>query len=374
MPPARAFGNVLHRAHDRNDAPMTDAAAGTRAGPDFDTSRLEGWLEAHVAGFRGPVEVRRFSGGQSNPTYLLETPAARYVLRKKPPGTLLPSAHAVDREYRVIGALGREGSAPVPAALALCTDDSVIGTMFYVMSCVDGRVFWDPRLPEVPRAARRAYAEAAVDALARVHAVDWRAAGLEDFGKPAQYLERQISRWGKQYAADEAAGRVPAMEKLIDWLGANVPPGDDASVVHGDYRLDNVMFDPSGPRVRAILDWELATLGHPLADFTYYLMVYRLPTLAFPGLLGVDLEAEGLPGEAEVVETYCRRTGRDGIPALDYYMAFAMFRLAAIFHGIRGRVLRGTAASEKAREYARHVETLADLGWAQAERAMRAGH
>lgn len=338
---------------------------------DIDVARLEPWLAAHVPGFAGPATVTRFSDGQSNPTYLVSTPGARYVLRRKPSGVLLPSAHAVDREYRVIGALGATGEVPVPRALALCQDESVIGTTFYVMSHVAGRVFWNPRFPEVPREQRRAYGEALTDAIARVHRVDWRAAGLADFGKPAQYLERQLARWGRQYREDEAAGRVETMDRLIDWLGANVPPGDDASVVHGDYRCDNVIFDPEAPRVAAILDWELATLGHPLADFTYYLMVYRLPPLAFPGLLGVDLEAEGLPTEAEAVAAYCRRTGRDCIPALDYYMAFSMFRLAAIFHGIRGRVIRGTAASARAQEYARHVEALAELAWAQVERARR---
>jgi aminoglycoside phosphotransferase (APT) family kinase protein len=352
---------------------MSDALSVSRVGPDFDPTQLQAWLEARIPGFCGPVEVHRFAVGQSNPTYLLETPTARYVLRRKPPGVLLPSAHAVDREYRVIAALGQHSSVPVPEALALCTDEAVIGTWFYVMSWVDGRTFLDPSLPQVPRSERPIYAEAAVDALARVHAVDWRAAGLEDFGRPAHYLERQITRWAKQYASDEAAGRVPVMERLIDWLGRNVPPGEDASIVHGDYRLDNLMFDRSCPSVRAILDWELATLGHPLADFAYYLMVYRLPTLAFPGLLGVNVDAVGLPGEADLVATYCRLTGREGIPALDYFMAFGMFRLAAIFHGIRGRILRGTAASVKSVEYARQVEAIAELGWGQAEHAMRGG-
>jgi aminoglycoside phosphotransferase (APT) family kinase protein len=337
---------------------------------EFDTSRLQRWMEDHVPDFRGPLAVRRFAAGQSNPTYLIESATTRYVLRRKPPGALLPSAHAVDREYRVIAALGAHSSAPVPKALALCNDEAVIGTSFYVMSHVDGRVFWDPRLPEIARSDRRDYIKAAVSGLAQIHSVDWRAAGLEDFGKPIQYLDRQIARWGKQYAADSAAGRVPAMERLIEWLGRNIPPGDEAALIHGDYRLDNLMFDPMAPTLRAILDWELATLGHPLADFTYYLMVYRLPTLAFPGLLGVDLEAAGLPTEAQVVTTYCQLTGREGLPAVDYFMAFGMFRLAAIFHGIRGRILRGTATSARAAEYARHVETIAELGWAQALRAM----
>jgi aminoglycoside phosphotransferase (APT) family kinase protein len=272
----------------------------------------------------------------------------------------------------VLSALAGRTDVPVPRPVALCTDDAVIGTWFYVMEHVDGRIFWDPTFPEVPRAERRACYDAMNDALARVHRVDWQAAGLADFGRPARYLERQIARWAGQYAGDEAAGRVPAMDRLIEWLRANVPPGDESAVVHGDYRCDNLVFHPAEPRVVAILDWELATIGHPLADFAYHLMVYRLPSLAFPGLAGVDVRAAGLPTEAEYVAAYCRRTGRDGIPRLDFYLAFCMFRLAAIFHGIRGRVIRGTAVGANAQAYARHVEALAELGWAQAEVAMRA--
>jgi aminoglycoside phosphotransferase (APT) family kinase protein len=348
---------------------MDQTIPGSDGDPDLDPTRLYGWLEAYVPQFRGPATLRRFASGQSNPTYLIETPTSRYVLRRKPPGTLLPSAHAVDREFRIIQALDAYGSIPVPKALALCTDDSVIGSWFYVMSCVDGRVFWDPSLSQVPREERYAYAQAAVEALAKLHKVDWRKAGLEGFGKPARYIERQIDRWAKQYVTDEAAGRVLAMERLIDWLGRHIPSDNDASIVHGDYRLDNLMFERAEPSVAAILDWELATVGHPLADFAYYLMIYRLPTLAFPGLLGVDVEAQGLPAEATLVDIYSQFTGRSGIPCLDYFIAFGMFRLAAIFHGIRGRVLRGTAMSKRATLYARHVEAIAELGCEQAERA-----
>jgi aminoglycoside phosphotransferase (APT) family kinase protein len=341
-----------------------------REGMAFDVSPLADWLTANVQGFAGPLTVDQFSGGQSNPTYLLTTATRKYVLRRKPPGVLLPSAHAVDREYRVLVALANT-EVPAPQPLAICTDTEVIGTWFYVMSHVEGRIFWDPRLPDVVSAERRGYYDAMNHAIASLHRLDFRAVGLSDFGKPTAYLARQISRWSKQYWDDPASGRVADLDRLIDWLQQNTPAGDEAAIVHGDFRCDNLIFHPTEPRVLAILDWELATIGHPLADFAYQLMIYRLPSLAFPGLAGVDLTKEGLPSEDEYVASYCRHTGRDGIPNRDFYIAFCVFRLAAIFHGIRGRVLRGTAVSVKAREYARHVETLAALGWAQAEQAMR---
>jgi aminoglycoside phosphotransferase (APT) family kinase protein len=340
-----------------------------RPGFELDLARLEPWLAAHVEGFRGPLEVRQFSGGQSNPTYLLSTPAQRYVLRRKPPGVLLPSAHAVDREYRVITALGRHTDVPVARSHALCTDDAVIGTWFYVMEHIEGRVFWDASLPEVPREARPRYFDALNAAIASLHAADYVAAGLADFGKPGGYFARQIARWSKQYREDAAAGRVEAMERLIEWLPAHIPPGEEASVVHGDYRCDNVIFHPTEPRVLAILDWELATVGHPLADFGYHLMSWRMPQLGVVGLAGRDLAALNIPTEAEYVAAYCRRTGRAGIPHLDFYVAFSFFRLAGICHGIRGRIIRGTAASAAAREHAKHVEPIAELGWMQAGRA-----
>jgi aminoglycoside phosphotransferase (APT) family kinase protein len=335
----------------------------------IDVGRLEAYLREHVAGFAGPCTVRQFKGGQSNPTYLLETPTRRYVLRRKPPGTLLASAHAVDREYRVIRALGEGSRVPVPETYALCTDDTVIGTWFYVMDYVDGRIIWDPALEEVARSERRAHALALVGALAELHRVDPVAIGLGDFGKPAAYMSRQIARWSKQYLTDEAAPRVPSMDRLIDWLPQHLPAVEEpAAIVHGDYRIDNVVFDAREPRVLAILDWELATLGDPLADFAYHLMLYRLPTISIPGLAGRDVAALGLPTEAEYVAHYCERAGRPGIEHLEFYLAFSMFRLAGIFHGIAGRVARGTAVSEKARDYARHVHTVADCAWQQAQR------
>jgi aminoglycoside phosphotransferase (APT) family kinase protein len=351
---------------------VADPLAGTtpqRAGFELDIARLEPYLAEHVEGYRGPLEIRQFSGGQSNPTYLLVTPQQRYVLRRKPPGVLLASAHAVDREYRVVTALGRHTDVPVARTYALCTDEGVIGTWFYVMEHVAGRIFWDGGFPEVAREDRPRYCDALNAALASLHNADYVAAGLADFGKPNGYFERQIARWTKQYRDDTAAGRVESMERLIEWLPQHIPPGEEASVVHGDYRCDNVVFHPTEPRVLAILDWELATIGHPLADFGYHLLTYRMPQAPLNGLAGRDLAALNIPDEAEYVAAYCRRTGRDGIPHLDFYVAFNLFRLAGICHGIRGRVIRGNAVNERALDRAKMVEPVADLAWQQATRA-----
>lgn len=340
-----------------------------RAGMGFDVARLEAWLAERIAGFGGPLTVRQFKGGQSNPTYLLRTPARSYVLRRKPPGRLLASAHAIDREYRVVSALGAHTPVPVARTYVLCTDEAVIGSWFYVMDFVDGRVLWDPTLPDVPREARRSHCDAALAALASLHRVDPVAVGLADYGRAGGYLPRQIARWTKQYREDEAAGRIEAMDRLIEWLPRHLPAAEQpAAVVHGDYRFDNLIFDATGPRVRAIIDWELSTLGDPLADFAYYLMTWRMPSLSLPGLAGRDLPALGLPTERECVTEYCRLTGREGVPDLAFYIAFCMFRLAGIFHGIRGRVLRGTAVSARAREFAAHTDTMAALAWEQARR------
>lgn len=336
----------------------------------LDVERLTTYLREHVPGFTGPLQVRRFKGGQSNPTYLLETPRRRYVLRRKPPGLLLASAHAVDREYRVLTALSTLTDVPAPRTYVLCTDDSIIGTWFYVMDHIEGRVFWDSTFPEIPRERRRDYYDAMNAAIASLHRVVPGEVGLADFGKSNAYMARQIARWSKQYREDEAAGRIESLDRLVDWLPAHLPATEPPpAVVHGDFRADNLMFHPTEPRVIAILDWELSTIGDPIADFAYHLMPYRMPTTALPGLLHADLDALGLPHEGEYVARYCERTGRDGIPDLDFYVTFCMFRLAGIFHGIRGRVIRGTAVSDKAREYARHVETIADVAWRQAERA-----
>jgi aminoglycoside phosphotransferase (APT) family kinase protein len=334
----------------------------------FDTVRLTDWLAANVEGFRGPFAVEQFRGGQSNPTYKLITPDRAYVLRRKPSGQLLKGAHAVEREARVLAALGRTGF-PVAHVHGLCSDEDVIGTWFYVMDMVEGRIFWDAALPEVPRFERAAYFDAMNETLARLHRVDHCAAGLSDFGRPGNYFERQIARWSKQYLEDVEAGRDPYMDRLVEWLPAHIPPGDETSIVHGDYRCDNMIFHPTEPRVLAVLDWELSTLGHPLADFTYHAMMYRMPPHIVAGLAGVDLAESGIPAEADYVEAYCRRTGREGIADYDFYMAFNFFRMAAIFHGIKGRVLRGTASSLKARERVRVLPELTKLAWDQVEKA-----
>jgi aminoglycoside phosphotransferase (APT) family kinase protein len=347
------------------------ATSEMRRGLEIDAARLEPWLAAHVDGYAGPLDIRQFRGGQSNPTYLLSTPGRRYVLRRKPPGQLLASAHAVDREYKVIAALGRHTDVPVPRTHALCTDDTVIGTWFYVMEHVDGRIYWDPSFPDVPLERRSAHALALCEALARLHRVRPESAGLADYGKAQGYVTRQIARFARQYQEDTAGGRVPSMERLIDWLPRNAPAQEPAAaVVHGDYRADNVVFHPTEPRVVAILDWELSSLGDPLADFAYHLMAYRMPSLTVPMLGDRDPQALGLPGEDEYVRHYERITGFEvDRRELEYYLAFGMFRLAGIFHGIRSRVVRGTAVSARARDYAGYTDAIADLAWAQAQRA-----
>jgi len=335
----------------------------------FDERVLEAWMREHVEGFEGPLSVEQFKGGQSNPTYRLVTPGKNYVMRRKPPGLLLKSAHAVDREYAVITALGKTGY-PVARTYALCTDESVIGTWFYIMDCVEGRIIWDSTFPDEPREQRRAYFDAMNKGMADLHNTDYAAIGLENFGKPGNYFERQIGRWSRQYLEDPEAGRLESMDKLVEWLPANIPAGDETSIVHGDYRCDNMIFHPSEPTVLAVLDWELSTLGHPLADFTYHLMMYRMPPQDVAGLNGRDLEALGIPSEEEYVADYCRRTGRpDGIPNLDFYLAYNMFRLAGIIHGIRGRVVRGTAASAHAVATSERLQPMADLAWQQALKA-----
>lgn len=335
----------------------------------FEAAPLEEWLLRNVSGFAPPLAVEQFKGGQSNPTYKLSARSGNYVLRRKPPGKLLPGAHAVDREYRVLAALGQQGF-PVPRVHGLCLDETVIGTPFYVMDLVEGRIFWEADFPQVTKSRRAAYFDAMNETIARLHSIDPQAAGLGDYGKPGNYFERQIGRWSKQYLGDAEAGRVAAMDRLVDWLPRNIPAsGEEARIIHGDFRCDNMIFHPAEPRVVAVLDWELSTLGHPLADFTYHLMVYRMPAGVSTGLAGKHLGALNIPSEEDYVAAYCRRTGRDGIPDIDFYMAFNMFRLAAIVHGIKGRLVRGTAASVHADRMAASLEPLADLAWAQAARA-----
>jgi aminoglycoside phosphotransferase (APT) family kinase protein len=333
----------------------------------FDEKSLAAYMADHVEGFRGPLTVRQFKGGQSNPTYQLITPAKKYVLRRKPPGKLLPSAHAVDREYRVITALGKTGF-PVARSYCLCEDETVIGTAFYVMDCVDGRIFWEPRLPGMEPKERFAIYDSMNETFARLHTVDYEKLGLGDFGKPGNYFARQIGRWSKQYLASQTE-TIPEMDRLLEWLPATIPAGDETTIVHGDYRIDNMIFHPTEPRVAAVLDWELCTLGHPLADFSYHVAQWRMPSGVFNGLADADLAGLGIPTEAEYAAAYCRRTGRKSIPELDWYFAYNVFRLAAILQGIAGRVRDGTASNAQAAQTASAVKPLAEIAWRFAVRA-----
>ena len=328
----------------------------------FDVAALESYMKGHVAGFSGPLAVRQFQGGQSNPTYYLQTPQREYVLRRKPPGKLLPSAHAVDREYRVITALGQT-DVPVPRTYALCEDPEVVGTPFFIMECVNGRVITDARLPGLTPADRAAMYDAMSDVLARLHNVDYAAAGLGDFGKPGNYFARQIHRWTSQYRASET-GTIESMDRLIGWLPDHIPADDTTTIVHGDYRLGNMIVHPTDPRVLAVLDWELSTLGHPLADLAYNCMPYHLSADVMEGFEGANLAPLGIPSEEAYLAAYCRRTGRPGIEDWDFYVAFSMFRLAAIAQGIMGRVLEGTANDPNARLRGERARPLADAAWA----------
>lgn len=354
----RATMNPLDAAANAGTTPVRDAHR-------FDEAALARWMDQHVDGFAGPLTVEQFKGGQSNPTYRLVTPGRSYVLRRKPPGELVKGAHAVDREARVLSALGGIGF-PVAHVYGLCTDDAVIGSWFYVMELVEGRIFWDATFPDVDRTARPAYFDAMNATIARLHQVEYQAIGLADYGRPGNYFARQISRWTRQYLEDADAGRDADMDRLIDWLPENIPEGDETTIVHGDFRCDNMIFHPTEPKVLAVLDWELSTLGHPLADFAYHAMMYQMPPNIVAGLADADIAALNIPPEAEYVQAYCQRTGRQTIANWPFYVAFNFFRMAAIFHGIKGRVIRGTAASEHARERAKSFPILARL----ARRAM----
>lgn len=332
----------------------------------IDQEALEAWMQANVAGYQGPLTVDQFKGGQSNPTYRLQTPGHSYVLRRKPPGVLLKGAHAVEREARVMAALGQAGF-PVPRVHGLCTDDGVIGSWFFVMDMVEGRVFWDAGFADVPYADRARYMDAMNATLAALHQIDYGAIGLGDYGRPGGYVARQIARWSKQYLDDELAGRYPAMDRLVEWLPSHLPATEDVAIIHGDFRADNMIFHPTEPRVLAVLDWELSTLGDPLADFAYHAMMFRMPPDILGGIAGLDLQAAGLPSEQAYVHAYCERTGRAGIDELDFYIVFNMFRFAAILHGIKGRVLRGTAASADAPAMGERFTRVADIAWAQVQ-------
>jgi aminoglycoside phosphotransferase (APT) family kinase protein len=340
---------------------------------------LATYLEANVAGFRGPLTATKFKGGQSNPTYLVEAASGRYVLRRKPAGKLLASAHAVDREFRVLRALSGT-TIPVAQPLHLCVDDNVIGSMFYVMSYVPGNIFWDPALPELAPDQRAAHFEAAVDTLAALARLDVAGAGLGDYGKPGNYFSRQVSRWSEQYRAAETE-RVEAMEMLIGWLPANVPPDEGrVALVHGDFRIDNLIWADSGAvppghpmpaqhsdarpaRIAAVVDWELSTLGHPLADLAYFCMALRLPrNPVLPGLAGVDRVALGIPNEAAMIERFAGATNLDPLPHWNFLLAFGFFRLAAIAQGVLKRALQGNASSEQALAAGRMSRAIAELG------------
>ena len=351
----------------------TEANTGTRAVSErlrFDEASLSRWLAENVEGFREPITVSQFKGGQSNPTYRIDTGGKSYVLRRKPLGKLLPGAHAVEREYRVLAALGAQGF-PVPRVYGLCEDEGVIGTAFYVMDMVPGRIVWEAHFPDMSREQRAAHFDAMNATIAQLHSYDPEPIGLGDYGKATGFVERQVARWSKQYLTDLDGGRLPAMDLLVDWLGKHLPPdGGKSSVVHGDFRCDNMIFDADKPVVRAVLDWELSTLGDPAADFTYHLLMYRMPGGPnFSGLAGMDVEALGIPSEDDYVAAYCRRTGRDHLPDKDYLVVFCLFRLAAILHGIKGRLARGNASSAHAAQMVERLEPLAELAWTEAQRA-----
>jgi aminoglycoside phosphotransferase (APT) family kinase protein len=334
---------------------------------DLPLDRLAAWLGRHVAGFRGPLDAaERFIGGQSNPSYRLDAASGHYVLRRKPPGPLLPSAHAVDREFRVMRAL-EATPVPVPRVYALCEDDAVIGSAFYVMDYLDGRIFWDQRLPEIAdRDERRAMFQSMNAVIAALHSVAYEEVGLGDFGRPGNYMGRQIARWSRQYRASETEP-IAAMDRLIDWLPERLPADSPPSVVHGDYRMDNLVFHKSEPRIVGVLDWELSTIGDPLADFAYHVMCWRVTPELFRGLGGVDLAALGIPDEAEYVAAYCRHTGRDRIAAWEFYMVYSLFRIAAICQGIAKRALDGTAASAEAAAHGAIARPLAEQAWELAQ-------
>jgi aminoglycoside phosphotransferase (APT) family kinase protein len=341
-----------------------------RAAHVFDEARLADYMKTHVDGYRGPARLLQFEGGQSNPTFHITDAGGRmYVLRKKPPGKLLPSAHQVDREYRVIKALSDHTDVPVPKPYALCQDDGVIGTAFYVMEFTPGRVLADPRMPGISPADRARIFDSMNDVLARIHNVDYRAVGLGDFGREGQYIQRQISRWSSQYDLARTE-HIEAMEQLKQWLPANIPPGDETRINHGDYRLGNTIVHPTEPRIVAVLDWELSTLGHPLADLGYNCMMYHFGEGfgASGGYAGVDLKAFGIPTEPEYLAAYARRTGRKEVPSFDFYLAFSLFRLAAIVQGVYKRGLDGNASSETATKYGNRAKAMADMAWSMVEK------
>ncbi len=334
----------------------------------FDVTALATYLQHHIEDFAGPMQIEQFKGGQSNPTFKLITPNKNYVMRCKPgpAAKLLPSAHAIDREFRVMHALAGS-DVPVAKMHTLCEDESVIGRAFYVMDFVAGRVLWEPQLPGMSSHERSAIFDEMNRVMAALHQVDFTAASISDYGKHEGYLARQIARWTKQYRASETES-IASMDALIEWLPEHIPAGEETSIVHGDYRLDNVIFHPTEPRILAVLDWELSTLGHPLADFAYHCMTWYLPPGAGRGLAGFDLTDTGIPTVKDYIARYCQRTGRSGgIPHFEFYMAFNMFRMAGILQGIMKRVVDGTAASAQAVQMGKATRPIADEGWRVAQ-------
>ena len=336
----------------------------------FDVPRVAAFMREQVEGFSGELQVEQFRGGQSNPTFRLTAGRKRYVLRRKPPGTLLPSAHAVEREFRVISALSTT-EVPVAHAYALCEDSSVIGTAFFIMDCVEGRILWDPALPGMSNAERAAIYDEMNRVISALHRIDPAAVGLAEYGKPGNYVDRQVARWTKQYRAAETE-RIEAANRLIEWLPQHVPAGNETRIVHGDFRIDNVIFHTSEPRILAVLDWELSTLGHPLVDFAYHCMAWRMPSGASRGLGGIDVQSLGIPLEADYLRTYLQRTGRkqaDAVSPADwtYYLVFNMFRLVGILQGITARALQGNAVSTQAQEAGTRTRPLAEQAWALAQ-------
>ena len=330
----------------------------------FDVGALQDYMRSHVEGYSGELSIEQFKGGQSNPTFKLTAGGQRYVLRTKPgpAAKLLPSAHAIDREFRVMDALNKAGF-PAARQYALCTDEALIGRAFYIMEFVDGRVLWDQSLPGMSATERAAIYDEMNRVIAQLHTVDYAAIGLETYGKPGNYFGRQIERWSKQYKASETEP-IEAMDNLIEWLPKNIPPGDETSIVHGDYRMDNMMFHPTEPKVLAVLDWELSTLGHPLADFSYHLMSWHIPEGQFRGIGGLDLPSLGIPTEAEYIARYCERTGRTIRPQdMNFYLAYNMFRMAGILQGIMKRYVDGTASSAQALKSGQAARPMAEMGW-----------
>lgn len=350
---------------------MSNESTGTRPVAEnqkFDVAALEAWLAANVEGFKGPLSIEQFKGGQSNPTFKLITPSRTYVMRAKPgpAAKLLPSAHAIEREFAVMKALAAT-EVPVAKMLAICVDENIIGRAFFIMEFVEGRVLWDPSLPELDSEGRKRIFAEMNRVIAALHSVDYASIGLADYGKPGNFFERQIGRWTKQYRASETE-KIAAMDSLIDWLPAHIPSGDESAIVHGDFRMDNLMFHPIEPRVLAVLDWELSTLGHPLADFAYHCMTWVMPPGPSRGLAGVDIASLGIPSMREYVAMYCERTGRAGIEHMDFYIAYNLFRMAGILQGIMKRVVDGTASSAQAIQMGKAAPMVAGLGWQFAQK------